>query len=215
MTHENNNTPPLDHLLDTPDLLQRLARAGLPSAPVQTADEAKNSQESSLWVKAAAQDGHRFCMRMHHPADLPLALSKAKKLDKTTNPIIQAAVEGDTYTLLGRPTGGHFQLLAQMQVEMTEGMFRVPMAYTAPPDLDPACKTALSQAATALNELPRADDTMLAAEIVLTERGAILTDLQSMPLLCPILLEEKDGESTGSTTGSVSNESRGTCRCGL
>ena len=197
MANENDNTAQRSEFFFTPEVLERLAIAGLPAAPVWVAGGSpayggEDALEKGLWVKAGSRAGQGFCMRVHHPADLPLALSKAKKLGKGAAPLVQAAVEGKAIVLLGRWIEGLFQVLARARVEMTEGMFRIPIAYSTPPDLNPAEHAALDRATAALSELPYTDGAMVAAEIVVSGMGMVLTDLHPMPAACPVFLEALD-----------------------
>lgn len=101
--------------------------AGPPVTGIEAARAAALEPGYPVWIRA----GHEFCVRVEQPTDLPMAVAQAEK--RSGGPVlVQKAVAGDTYRLVGFKIGRAFHPVEILRIDFPDSVYRVPLAISVP-----------------------------------------------------------------------------------
>ena len=173
--------------LDWADLNVHWEAAGIPATPtvpVDTVDAAVAAQRTlggAVWVRGAASAPVAICPVVPNPADLPLAVRQVQKHTGMKTVYVQQPVAGSQFRVVGYRLGGAFHAIEIVRDAVPDGMYRVVMTRSTPPQLGGADYMALlALAKDALRVVPGGDGPA-AAIVTLSARGPVLTWVDTQP----------------------------------
>lgn len=156
---------------------------------LEAAQAAAEALDAPLWVRAAGGSCDAFCMLVEHKADMRLAFAKARNVAVGNAILVQRAIGGEVYRVVGRRTGHAFELAGIFRQTMLPGLFRVPMAYVTPCGLEKGPRAALHDLAARTGAEAALGPGWAEFEWVFSESGPVLTYVEPKPGPDPLLGE--------------------------
>lgn len=136
------------------------------------------------WVRAACTRGDSSCMRLDHPNDLSLASAKLRRRNLEGPIRIQPAIDGAVYRVLAFKTLERLAVACVVSEETTSSVYRVPLSVVVPAEGRATLAEDVEALAVAVNgHLPEGWG-YVELEVVDTNRGLRLIDVQ-----CPARLD--------------------------
>lgn len=147
-------------------------------------EEALQALPIPAWVRAACTQGDSSCMRLDHPNDLSLASAKLQRRNLGGPIRIQPAIDGAVYRVLAFKTGETLTVACVVSEETTSSVYRVPLSVVVPAEGRTGLAEDVEAMAAAVNgHLPEGWG-YVELEVVDTDRGLRLIDVQ-----CPARLD--------------------------
>lgn len=169
-------------------VLESLAEKGI-APPARRANDLDAAAQAArdlgypVWVHA----GQGFRMRVDHGADLPLACAKARKRHPTGPVLIQRAVQGDAYRVIGFKTRRDFRPVEILSETPLDSPYWAPMTYAVPAGLTGEAYAKVAAAAKKAGLALLDGGYYAEIEVLLTEHGPLVIEIHTPPGPNPVL----------------------------
>ena len=164
-----------------------LAADHVPHAPVRLEDDAQGAADiaaewgTPLWVRPAGGIGVSTCATVEHLPDLPLAFNQALKKSPGNRVLLQRAVEGDVFRIVGYKVHRAFYPAEVIRELTAGGAFRYPTGSVVPSGLSGYQFTAVMDIAKKAGLAVPPCCGLLEIEVVLTADGPVFTGVWALP----------------------------------
>jgi biotin carboxylase len=184
-------------------IVQRgLTEAGISHAHCQPEDDAVGAKHvaetlgAPVWVRPLGGLGVPPCTRVEHLADLSLAVEKGLKRSPEKRVLLQRAVEGDVFRVLGFKVHRAFYPIEVIREETSCGAYRYATRSVIPAGLGGAQYTAVTEVARHAGLAIPPCHGLVEIEVVVSSQGAVFTGVWATPQIDPLraaLLEKALG----------------------